>query len=480
MPVTKGRSLLHAWTVRYLLILVSSLIIVGILTAYLIQVDVKRDQLSGMQQMVHDLAVAVDKGEVPREAMIGQWLDDLADEHRLFARSVMIELDRDGNIVRQFPAHLPIETDHLNDRQHEIFSGESDMFKLDAHNNRPAYLVAYHPLKNASGYVLLLMPEEESASRFIYFNTSRIIIACIIVLAGWGVVYMLTRRLSRSIGTAVAAARQIVSGDYNVEITAEYREREIYELMSSFKEMAERLNRLESLRTQFLAGVTHELRTPVTSISALLQAVKEGVVHEREADEFLTICLKECQRLEKMIEDLLDFNSFAASTVTIGREECNLYKLLLDISERWQYGEDKTNVRVLVEAVENEMDWHVITDSHRVEQIVVNLLNNAKDAIGNSGVIIIELSFDSSHYYIQVKDEGHGIPSCEQVNIFEPFYRGERKKAKVRGLGLGLPYSRLIARSLGGELLLADSSSAGTTFTLLLPRKLEKIADKVL
>jgi len=85
------------------------------------------------------------------------------------------------------------------------------------------------------------------------------------------------------------------------------------------------------------------------------------------------------------------------------------------------------------------------------------------------GDITVRLARDSRHFVIEIRDNGHGVPPEEQLDIFEPFYRGKQKKARKGGLGIGLPFSHLVACSLGGELTLKDSGPAGSTFALLIP-----------
>jgi signal transduction histidine kinase len=232
--------------------------------------------------------------------------------------------------------------------------------------------------------------------------------------------------------------------------------------------MADRLRQLESMRTELLAGVTHELKTPVTSISGLVQAINDEVVTGEEEKEFLEICLKETRRLQKMVEDLLDFNSFAVGAIAVTQEEQNLNKLIREIASQWKIVQDPDGVSLYTNIPEKQVT--VFVDPGRVQQILINLLNNARQAIGEGGKIELELYETNADMRIDVKDNGQGIPKEEQALIFERFFRGSNKKDKVRGLGLGLSFSRMIAKALGGELLLKESTSAGSTFTLILPK----------
>lgn len=179
--------------------------------------------------------------------------------------------------------------------------------------------------------------------------------------------------------------------------------------------------------------------------------------------------LKETKRLQKMVEDLLDFNRFAANTVTVTHQRVDLRAELREIALRWQQAQEKSDVRIEVQTTSERRNWEVSTDPVRLEQIMVNLFNNARDAMQEGGTIHVRLHAEPAQYRIEVRDKGEGIPESEQARVFEAFFRGEKKRAHVHGLGIGLSFSKLIARSLGGDLVLAGSSPEGTTFALTIP-----------
>lgn len=279
-------------------------------------------------------------------------------------------------------------------------------------------------------------------------------------LLGWGVIYLLSKKIIKPIQDVAQAAAKVREGDYDITLDTEPNELEIYELVTSFKEMTNRLIQLEQMRAELLSGVTHDLKTPVTSISGLVQAVRDGIVTGEERQEFLDITLKEIQRLQTMIADLLDFNSLAAGAFTIRTENCNMNNLVQEIGRQWQVTQNEP------------VDLTVITPDHtinkaidplRLQQIMINLLNNSYQALGKEGSISIILSDGM----IDIKDTGSGIPEAEQAYVFERFFRGEKKKLKVRGLGLGLPFSKMLARALGADLILKESSHQGTTFSIV-------------
>lgn len=279
-------------------------------------------------------------------------------------------------------------------------------------------------------------------------------------LLGWGVIYFLSKKILKPIQDVARAASMIREGNYEITLASEANELEIHELVSSFKEMTHRLQQLEQMRAELLAGVTHDLKTPVTSISGLVQAVRDGIVTGDERQEFLDITLKEVERLQAMIADLLDFNSLAAGAFSIWAENCNMNKLVQEIGRQWQITKnDSIDLKVDVPESPIFMD----TDPLRLQQIMINLLNNAYQALEKKRSIAITLLEGR----IDVRDSGMGIPEEEQNYVFERFFRGEKKKLKVRGLGLGLPFSKMLARALGADLILKESTQKGTTFSII-------------
>lgn len=447
--------------------------LVGAITLYFVHWDSIRRQEQALRDLTEEIAQAsAAQGERLRaEPSLNRWIDDLARSYGLPDRPVMLIVDPYGRELQKFPPHPPVELRQLTTRWDRILTGESLLQELEPYQDRAPYLAAIEPVVvggEVLRYVIYLTPQAQVLEGLLEFKLPRFIVIITLLLCGWVSIYLLTRRLLKPIRQAAAAAEQIVAGNYAVRLADEQEEKEVYELMRSFREMASRLQQLESLRTQLLAGVTHELKTPVTTISGVVQAVKEGVVTGREADEFLDVCLKESLRLQKLVEDLLEFNSFAAGAVVIGREGFDLSEAVEAIISRWQLGCAESHT-ILLERGDECTSWPFISDPHRLEQILINLLNNARDATDVDGTIIVRLSMADNIYRLEVQDSGHGIPEDEQPELFEPFFRGRQKKTRIRGMGLGLPFSRLIARSLGGELLLIKSSSEGTLFELRLP-----------
>ncbi|WP_241768457.1 HAMP domain-containing sensor histidine kinase [Mesobacillus subterraneus] len=341
-----------------------------------------------------------------------------------------------------------------------VFKNEDSIVQVNQ-NGQQVYIVKSPILMNdhQTGWVVVM----QNADKLADFNQEyRLLIVLLLGLGllGWIVIYLLTKKILKPIQDVARAAAQVREGNYAIKLDSNPKELEIHQLVTSFKEMTNRLTQLEQMRAELLAGVTHDLKTPVTSISGLVQAVRDGIVTGEERQEFLDITLKEIQRLQSMISDLLEFNSLAAGAFTIRPENCDLNKLVEDIGRQWRVTQtEPVNLKVITP----EKTVYKIIDPLRLQQILINLLNNSHQAIDDSGSISIILSEEG----IDVKDTGKGIPEEEQALVFERFFRGEKKKLKVRGLGLGLPFSKMLARSMGADLLLKESNRRGTTFSLV-------------
>src|SRR5690625_4197636 len=209
------------------------------------------------------------------------------------------------------------------------------------------------------GWVVLLEWKENLSEVNQEYKQLFILITAL-ALFGWLAIYILSKRLAKPITQVAQAAEQIKEGNYQIMLQEDVKALEVYELIQAFKEMSQRLEQLETLRTELLAGVTHELKTPVTSISGLIQAVNDDIVEGEEAKEFLQISLQETGKMEKMVDDLLAFNAFAANTIPLVVEKCSINDVIATCVQQWKMIQENSRITVemslLVEDVEAPVD----------------------------------------------------------------------------------------------------------------------------
>ncbi|MCM3703237.1 HAMP domain-containing sensor histidine kinase [Paenibacillus macerans] len=461
-PKPKQTSILSYWTLRYFAILCLGLAIITVAAVYWIRETARDSRLKTTGLLGQEISERVTSPN-------GEIVIPPDFEHLLKSRFVYFNLDKDELclIITDDQGKLVFSKPKISntDLKHKL---TDDL--AESRDNR--FMAVTTPIMSGGekkGQVALLQ-----SKRSLTYSPNEIILVVLLlltlVLCGWITLYALSRKLSRPIRRVALGARQIAAGSYDVNLDIATPEREIQELIGSFKDMAVRLKQLEAWRALQLAGVTHELKTPVTSIKGLLLAVREGVVNREEAEEFLDIALKESERLEWMVADLLNYNALSSGSLEVKNSPLHVKLLIEEIVYQWGLLHEEDQASVTIEPGGEELV--ALGDALRIQQIVVNLLNNALQAADERPLRVdIRLIPHDRYLDILVRDNGGGIAAEEQPYIFEQFYRGQAKKRKVRGLGLGLTYSRLLARAQGGDLLLDSSTDAGSAFMLKLRRE---------
>ncbi|WLR50543.1 HAMP domain-containing sensor histidine kinase [Bacillus tianshenii] len=465
--LTHKQSMLRYWTNRYLLTLCIGLVIIGFVSVLWIRHTTLENRLNLTEILAEEIADRVinQNGSIHFGPIMDRVLEERQKLLNLNSELNIYITDNHGNLFFKKPKQFLPSTQPFIDT---VLQNEERLQKLKARNDM--VYVQKVPIENENGRLGWVITAQTKSSLTAVNQEYRLLAILLISLGllGWGVIYFLLRKLTKPIEKVSSAAKDIQVGNYDIQLTESMPEKELDELIHSFKDMSQRLQQLEDLRAELLASVTHELKTPVTSISGLIQALKDEVVTGDEAKEFLDISLKEATRLQHMVHDLLEFNSFAAGSISIQTETHSVSQLVNEILYQWNMTNEDNKIETDVTLPSEPIYAEV--DASRLQQVLINLFKNAQQAMENEGYIHTKIHKKSEQYfYIDIQDNGPGIPEAEQSLIFERFYRGEAKKHKVRGLGIGLPYSKLLAKAMGGDLFLSETSSAGTTFTIKLP-----------
>ncbi|MFC4386664.1 ATP-binding protein [Gracilibacillus marinus] len=473
MSTNRTIPLQRYWTSRFLLTLIIGLIIVATVSALWIRHTTLENRLQVMEFMAEETArkmADLQEEELPPGMDIHRFLEGEGRFLDIEGKPTIYITNTDGMViyenVREVLQNKQIEPSYLTE--------EDDVQEVNNGQTNSIYYVVRKPIEIDDaivGYVFYVEQKDKLAKVEQAYGQLTIMILSLLVL-GWIAIYVLARRLAKPIKEVADAAKQIEDGNYQVELFTDAKEEEVAMLIQSFKEMAQKLEKLETLRTELLAGVSHELKTPVTSISGLLGAIQDDVVEGEEAREFLNISIKETEKIKKMVDDLLAFNTFAANAVTVSLDSYLINELMKESIQLWEKTQGSQGIVITSQLLQEDKEVQV--DYVRVQQIMMNLLHNANHATSTNGTVKIQLSLQNNFIQIDVADNGIGIKEEEQTYIFERFYRGENKKYSIGGLGLGLPFSKMIAQALGGDLLLVESSPNGTTFRLILPAETAK------
>ncbi len=226
--------------------------------------------------------------------------------------------------------------------------------------------------------------------------------------------------------------------------------------------------KLDRMRKQFVADVSHELRTPITTIKTYSETLLD-IDDETVKREFLNVIIKECDRMTRLISDLLYLSRLDSGENILKIEEINISELVRFVCEKMRIHAKKKNQKLLCSAEENVV---IEADRDRLEQVLINLINNAVVYVQEGGQIEVGLEKDEENVKITVKDNGPGIPEEDLPRIFERFYRVDKARSRsLGGSGLGLSIAEEIVKAHGGKILVESKEGAGTTFTVVLPLK---------
>ncbi|CEQ27841.1 HAMP domain-containing sensor histidine kinase [Paraclostridium sordellii] len=281
--------------------------------------------------------------------------------------------------------------------------------------------------------------------------------------------------ISRFIGSKKTKMKQITNDEeivYNIKLDPIYLQSSKNVIIGSIiniENVTERV-RLENMRSDFVANVTHELKTPLTSISGFVETLRinENIDHKTR-DRFLGIIENESDRLKRLIDDIL-LLSFIENKDTISYEKINISNLFKEIYELTiNYAKSK-NIELRYK-IENE---DIVINSNRdyIKQIFLNLIDNAIKYTPDGGFVETSVYQNDENIFINIKDNGIGISKEDTSRVFERFYRVDKARSRdVGGTGLGLAIVKHIVKSLNGTIDIKSELNVGTEFIVSIPKK---------
>lgn len=224
--------------------------------------------------------------------------------------------------------------------------------------------------------------------------------------------------------------------------------------------------RAEKSRREFLASVTHELRTPLHLIQGYLEAIQDGVIPKDQQEEYLDLVFEEAKRLARLVQDLQDMNRLERGQIS-QPIAIDLESFMLDIEQRFQGRAQELGVNLEISKASGEL----YADPDRLLQVFINLLDNALSHTPSGKTVRVFLEEEQNQVRLAVQDEGEGIPKEALPYIFDRFFRVNKARSrKDGGMGLGLAIVRQIVEAHYGHIRVESDMGKGTTFWIELPR----------
>jgi signal transduction histidine kinase len=285
-----------------------------------------------------------------------------------------------------------------------------------------------------------------------------------------GLAALLAYSISRPLERIAQAAEDVAGGSYDQRLQIS-TPREIARLAKSFNRMARQVQATLQSQQDLVANVSHELKTPLTSIQGYSQALLDGTASDATAQERAAVIIhEEAGRMRRLVDELLQLTRLESGEVPLAREPVDMADLLRDCAARFTAAAKKAGSSLELHTCST---LPVMGDSDRLSQVLDNLVDNAlkhSDDVPESGRVILEGERREEWVSCSVTDNGPGIPTRELTRIFERFYQVE--KSRVRrgsGAGLGLAIAREIVEGHGGQIVAESVEGLGTRFTIELP-----------
>ncbi|HVS86010.1 MAG TPA: HAMP domain-containing sensor histidine kinase [Gaiellaceae bacterium] len=320
------------------------------------------------------------------------------------------------------------------------------------------YYYAAEPAVQQKTFVLL-RPTSSTSSRWTPYVFGLLIAAGVGGVLAAAAAFLLARRIARPVGHVADAARSLARGTHPEPVPVEGVS-EIATLAVAFNDLAAQLQRAQEAERNFLLSVSHELKTPLTSIRGYTEAVEDGAVDPREAAA--TVAL-EAARLERLVRDLLDLARMNRTDFSVHNSEIDLAEVAEDAVRRYQPQADQFGVTLAAVA---EGPAPAVADADRVLQVVSNLVENALRLTPAGGEVRVAVAPG----VLRVEDTGPGIADEDRAHAFERFYLHDRYGRERRvGTGLGLAIVKELTHAMGGSVELDGGAGVGTAFTVRLP-----------
>ncbi|MCG6899810.1 MAG: HAMP domain-containing protein [Gammaproteobacteria bacterium] len=421
----------------------------------------------------------------------------------VYARTVALDIEENGLPLSGFAeiCNASKQTDKtlrltlINTDGEVLCDSAANPPEMDNHGIRPEVLTAYAgetgsgirfsntlqatllyvavPLNSDDGVWVVRAARSLTAINDLLHEVFRklFVVSVLLYLALFLVSYYLFRKINPPLYEIRQGAERFARGEFDRSLP-DYQVKEISELANAMNQMATKLDSLENLRREFVANVSHELKTPVTTIKGFTETLLEGAKDDpADLERFLEIVSRQADRLADIIDDLLTLSRLESAPLSevLALDWHDLCDILKACKEVCQSRADK---KAIVLRVDCRSPVRIYVDYSLLMQATINLVDNAIKYSPEKTMVKIAARVDASHVCIDVSDEGPGIMEIHIPRLFERFYRADKARSrKLGGTGLGLAIVKHIANVHQGEVAVSSRVGSGSTFTILLPKK---------
>lgn len=350
----------------------------------------------------------------------------------------------------------------------EEFTGIGTLNGLYKGENYTVGIAARDTLENPVAYVYVTTSIENVKVLMNYVRNLFSFLALIVFILAAIVSYFIVRKMTRPLKQIASASKKFASGDFSARVPVQSTD-EIGELTRTFNDMADSLEKSEELRRTFIANVSHELRSPMTSVTGFVDGILDGTIPEENAEHYLRIVSDEVHRLSRLVSRMLDLTVLQSRDITEQSTVFDFCELTRRVSGSFEKRLDEKELALILNLPPQSLS--VLANEDSIYQVVYNLIDNAVKFSSDGKKIDVSVSERGSNILFSVRNYGNTIPASELSQIFDRFHKADRSRSRDKtGLGLGLYIAKTIINQHGGKIF-AKSENHETEFSFFLPKK---------
>ena len=334
-------------------------------------------------------------------------------------------------------------------------------------------LVAAEPVKvgeETAAVVFAVAPMTAGFTNYAMNILKMFIFACLMAFSvGFIAVYFLTASLIKPLHDMSEATKAYAEGDFGPRVKVKGDD-ELAELVRAFNKMASDLSLLESSRRSFVANVSHELKTPMTTIGGFIDGILDGTIPESQQKHYLSIVSDETKRLSRLVTAMLNMSKIEAGELKLNPKAFDISAEIFNVLLSFEQIIERKHIEI--SGLDRLHSVTVTADEDMIHQVIYNLVDNAVKFTEN-GTISVFADDDENATLIKVVNTGAGISSEEREKIFERFYKVDKSRSyDVKGAGLGLYICKTIVEMHGGSIGCNSEEGKYTVFWFTIPKYL--------
>lgn len=288
------------------------------------------------------------------------------------------------------------------------------------------------------GYVFISSDSSTIIGAWASFIWVFLVVALAVMLLAMLMSLVTSKRLAKPLDEMASAARRFAHGDFSVRVTEENETDELAALTVSFNNMADSLEKSEELRNEFVANISHELRTPMTTIAGFADGILDGTIPKKDEEKYLATIAEETRRLSRLVRHMLDLSRMKSAGVDLSRrKDFDVNELIIRTLLNFESRAEDKGLGVDIQLPEQHMT--VVADPDAITQVLYNLLDNAVKFATAGSCLCVSLWKEDGKAYVSIKNRGETIPEDDLPFIFDRFHKSDKSRSLDRdGVGLGL------------------------------------------